>query len=208
MSGIAGGTLLVATHNAGKLAEFARMLAPLGIACRSAAELGLPEPEETEESFLGNARIKAHAALLATGLPALADDSGLEIDALDGAPGVRTADWAQTPSGRDFGQAMARAWAALDAAQAPEPRRARFRCTLVLARPGADDVSFDGAVAGRLVWPPRGAAGHGFDPMFEPDGHDRTFAEMAPAEKDAISHRAAALRQLTAWFAGADGRAP
>ena len=194
-------SLLVATHNGGKLAEFRALLAPLGVTVRGAAEMGLAEPEETEESFVGNARIKARAAVEATGLPALADDSGLEIDALGGAPGVRTADWAETPDGRDFARAMRRAWDALEAAGAPEPRTARFRCTLVLLRPdGAEDV-FEGTLPGRIVWPPRGAHGHGYDPIFVPDGHDRTLGEMEPDEKNALSHRARALAALRAALA-------
>ena len=198
MRRLAGGTLLIATHNAGKLAEFAAILAPHGIACRSNAELGLPEPAETEHTFLGNARIKARAAVAATGMPALADDSGLEIDALDGAPGVRTADWAETPTGRDFGLAMTRAWEALEARAAPEPRTARFRATLVLLWPDGEEAVFEGAVEGRIVWPMRGADGHGFDPIFQPDESDETFGEMSADRKNAISHRAVAMRALVA----------
>lgn len=196
-----GDTLLIATHNEGKLVEFASLLAPFGIACRSNADFGLPEPQETEDSFLGNARIKARAAVAATGLPALADDSGLEIDALDGAPGVRTADWAEGPAGRDFSVAMARAWTELEARGAPEPRTARFRATLLLLWPDCHEEVFEGAAEGRIVWPMRGEAGHGFDPIFQPDGGDETFAEMAPARKNAMSHRAMALRRMAACFA-------
>jgi XTP/dITP diphosphohydrolase len=198
-----GGTLLVATHNAGKLEEIATMLAPLGILCTSNADYGLPEPEETEETFLGNARIKARAAMAATGLPTLADDSGIEIDALDGQPGVRTADWAETPNGRDFIVAMTLAHDALVAQGAPEPWRARFRATMVLLRPDGSEQVFEGAVEGRLVWPIRGVVGHGYDPMFQPDGDDRTFAEMPLAEKNAISHRARAVAALRRALAGA-----
>ncbi|TFL17560.1 RdgB/HAM1 family non-canonical purine NTP pyrophosphatase [Jannaschia formosa] len=193
-----GDTLLIATHNAGKLEEFSAMLAPLGIACRSNADYDLPEPEETEETFVGNARIKARAAVTATGLPALADDSGLEVDALDGQPGVHTADWAETGQGRDFGQAMERAHAALVAKGAPQPWTARFRATLVLLWPDGTEAVFEGTAPGHLVWPIRGQTGHGYDPMFVPDGHDRTFAEMPLEEKNAISHRADALAQLKA----------
>jgi XTP/dITP diphosphohydrolase len=198
---VIGGTLLVATHNAGKLQEIAAMLAPLGIACRSNADHGLPEPEETEATFLGNARIKARAAVAATGLPALADDSGIEIEALDGRPGVHTADWAETPSGRDFGLAMQRAHDELVACGVPQPWRARFRATMVLLHPDGAEQVFEGAVEGQLVWPIRGATGHGYDPMFQPDGHSRTFAEMAPEEKNAISHRARAVAALRAALA-------
>ena len=190
------GPLLIATHNAGKLAEFRTLFAPLGIELRGAGELGLPEPAETEDTFLGNARIKARAGLAATGMATLADDSGIEIDALDGAPGVYTADWAQTPAGRDFGAAMARTWDELEARDAPEPRTARFRCTLLLLRPDGSEDVFDGVLAGRVAWPPRGSQGHGYDPIFIPEGHDRTLGELEPAEKNALSHRARAMAAL------------
>ncbi|MFB2533277.1 RdgB/HAM1 family non-canonical purine NTP pyrophosphatase [Paracoccus sp. p4-l81] len=192
--------LLVATHNAGKLEEIAAMLAPLGITCVSAGQMGLPEPEETESTFVGNARIKAHAAAQATGLPALADDSGIEVDGLDGAPGVYTADWATTPTGRDFVMAMTRTWTELEARNAPYPRTARFRSTMVLAWPDGHDEVFEGKAEGQLVWPMRGAQGHGYDPMFQPEGHDVTYAEMPAEQKNAISHRADAFRQLMACF--------
>ena len=193
-----GDTLLIATHNVGKLEEFRAILAPHGIACRSNADFELSEPAETEETFLGNARIKARAAMQATGLPALADDSGIVIDALDGAPGVHTADWAETPNGRDFRIAMARAWEALEARDAPEPRTARFHATLLLLWPDGTEAAFEGDVSGRIVWPMRGETGHGYDPIFMPDGHDRTFGEMSPAEKNAMSHRAVATAKLLA----------
>ncbi len=198
MRRFAGGRLVVATHNAGKLEEIAALLAPYRAEPVSAAALGLPEPAETESSFAGNARIKAHAAARASGLPALADDSGLEVEALGGAPGVHTADWAETPAGRDFHLAMHRTWRMLEEAGAPEPRRARFRCTLVLAWPDGHDELFEGAVGGRIVWPMRGDRGHGFDPIFQPDGHGLTFGEMDRWEKNAISHRADAFRKLIA----------
>ena len=192
-----GGRLVVATHNRGKLEEIAALLAPFPVAVVSAAELGLPEPAETETSFLGNARIKAHAAARASGLPALADDSGIEVDGLGGAPGVRTADWAERPGGgRDFEIAMRRTWAALERAAAPSPRTARFRCTLVLAWPDGHDEVFEGAAEGQCVWPMRGDRGHGYDPMFQPDGHAVTFGQMDPAEKNRISHRAVAFARL------------
>ena len=194
-----GGTrLLVASHNEGKLDEMRALLAPLGVQVVSARDMGLPEPEETEDSFLGNARIKARAAAAATGLPALADDSGLEVEALGGDPGVRTADWAETPTGRDFGLAMRRTHEALLERGAAEPWRARFRCTLVLAWPNGREESFEGRVEGRLVWPIRGAEGHGYDPMFLADGEELTFAEMSAEKKNAISHRSKALSQLVA----------
>jgi XTP/dITP diphosphohydrolase len=194
----AGGRLVVASHNAGKVREIGDLLAPFGVETVSAGELGLLEPAETEDSFEGNARIKAHAAATASGLPALADDSGLAIDGLDGDPGVRTADWAETPTGRDFGLAMRKAWDALEAAQAPEPRAARFHCCLCLAWPDGHDEIFMGTVAGRVVWPPRGDKGFGYDQMFVPEGHAETFGEMNPEAKHAISHRADAFRKLVA----------
>lgn len=191
-----GDALLIATHNLGKLEEMRALLAPFGVAVTSNRDHGLPEPEETETTFVGNARIKAHAATKATGLPSLADDSGIEIEALDGAPGVYTADWAETGQGRDFVMAMTRAWDELEACNAPEPRRARFCSTLVLAWPDGHDEVFAGIVTGQLVWPLRGMEGHGYDPMFQPDGHDVTFGEMDPAEKNRISHRADAFAKL------------
>lgn len=198
MRAFAGDRLLVATHNQGKLEEIAKLLEPFGIAVISAADLGLDEPAETESTFVGNARIKAHAAAQATGLPALADDSGISVDALNGAPGVYTADWAETPDGRDFGLAMTRTWDALEAANAPLPRRAQFRCTLVLAWPDGHDEVFEGVMPGQVVWPMRGDQGHGYDPIFQPDGFDRTFGEMDRWQKNQISHRADAFRKLVA----------
>ncbi len=188
------GHLLLATHNRGKVEEVRALLAPHGVTLTSNADHGLPEPEETEDSFLGNARIKARAAARATGLPALADDSGLEVDALGGLPGVRTADWAETPTGRDFGLAMARAHEALLASGAPEPWTARFVSVLVLAWPDGCEESFAGRAEGRVVWPPRGPLGHGYDPVFVPEGHARTFAEMTAEEKNALSHRGKSIR--------------
>lgn len=193
-----GDRILVATHNAGKLEEMQQLFAPFGVAVVGAAEMNLPEPEETEDTFVGNARIKAHAAASATGLPALADDSGIEVEALANAPGVYTADWAETPKGRDFIMAMTKTHDLLEKADAPHPRRARFCATLVLAWPDGHDEVFAGKVNGTLVWPIRGAVGHGYDPMFQPNGHDITFAEMDSAEKNRISHRADAFTQLTA----------
>ncbi len=193
MTGL-GEILLFATHNAGKVEEMRQLLSPHGVTVVSAAERGLPEPAETEDSFVGNARIKAHAAAQATGLPALADDSGLCVDALGGMPGVWTADWAEGPGGRDFMRAMTRTHDALAGVEAPWA--AEFRCTLVLAWPDGTDEVHEGVVRGHLVWPVRGALGHGYDPMFVPEGEERTFAEMGPAEKNALSHRARALRSL------------
>ncbi len=194
----AGDHLLVATHNRGKLEEISDLLAPYRVTVISAAELGLPEPEETESSFVGNARLKAHAAAKASDMVTLADDSGLAVDALGGAPGVYTADWATTPTGRDFAVGMARVRRELEAVQAPEPRRAQFCCTLVLAAPHGHDVVFEGKSPGRLVWPGRGDQGHGFDPIFMPDGYDVTFGEMDRWEKNRLSHRADAFAKLVA----------
>ncbi len=193
-----GDTLLIATHNLGKLAEFEALLAPFGITCKSNRDFGLAEPEETEKTFVGNARIKAAAAVKATGLPALADDSGIEIDALGGAPGVHTADWAETGQGRDFRIAMTRAWDELEAINAAEPRTARFRATLVLLWPDAYEEVFEGSVEGHVVWPMRGETGHGYDPIFKPVGYNRTFGEMSADEKNKLSHRARALEKLAA----------
>ena len=186
--------LLIATHNQGKLEEMAHLLDPFGVSVIGAAELGLGEPEETETTFAGNARIKAMAAVEATGLPAMSDDSGIEIDALDGAPGVYTADWAETPNGRDFVMAMTRAWNELEAAKAQEPRTACFCCTLSLIWPDGHEELFEGRVPGRIVWPMRGDNGHGYDPIFVPDGYDITFGEMDRWEKNKISHRAKAVQ--------------
>ena len=191
-----GKTLLVATHNAGKLAEIAGLLQPFSIRVTSAAEHALPEPDETETTFEGNARIKAHAAARTTGLPSLADDSGVQIDALNGAPGVYTADWAETLDGRDFEMAMTKAHDRLVASGIAQPWRGRFCCTLVLAWPDGHDEVFPGTVEGQIVWPMRGHRGHGYDPIFQPDGYGVTFAEMAPDLKNRISHRADAFRKL------------
>ncbi|MDG4646968.1 RdgB/HAM1 family non-canonical purine NTP pyrophosphatase [Roseibacterium sp. SDUM158017] len=197
-----GNAVLVATHNQGKLEEIAHLLEPYGIAVTSAKDHGLPEPEETGTTFVENARLKAHAAAKATGLPALADDSGIEIDALGGAPGVYTADWAETPNGRDFEHAMRRTHDELERVGAPCPRTARFCCTLVLAWPDGHDEVFPGVMEGQVVWPMRGDQGHGYDPIFQPEGFDVTFGEMDRWEKNRISHRADAFRKLVAIFDG------
>lgn len=191
-----GDQLLVASHNSGKLEEISRLLLPFGVKAVSAAEMGLPEPAETDSTFVGNARIKAHAAARATGLPALSDDSGIEVAALHGAPGVYTADWAETPHGRDFGMAMHKVWTMLEASKAQFPRTARFCCTLVMAWPDGHDEVFAGEMPGQVVWPMRGDLGHGYDPIFQPDGFDITFGEMDRWQKNEISHRAAAFRKL------------
>jgi XTP/dITP diphosphohydrolase len=188
-----GDRLLMATHNQGKLDEMRALIEPLGVSISGAAEMHLPEPDETEDTFVGNARIKAHAAAQATGLPSLSDDSGITIDALGGAPGVYTADWAETPNGRDFVMAMARTNSELDAINAPAPRLAQFNCTLVIAWPDGHDEVFSGVMPGQVVWPMRGAEGHGYDPIFQPDGYDITFGEMDRWEKNRISHRSRAV---------------
>lgn len=188
--------ILIATHNAGKLEEMGQLFAPRGVSVVGAADMNLPEPEETESTFVGNARIKAHAAAQATGLPALSDDSGIEVEALNNEPGVYTADWAETPNGRDFIMAMTKTHDLLEAKNAPHPRRARFCATLVLAWPDGHDEVFAGKVNGTLVWPMRGSQGHGYDPMFQPDGHDMTFAEMDADTKNDISHRSDAFAKL------------
>jgi XTP/dITP diphosphohydrolase len=193
---LAPGRLVLASHNQGKLREVAALLAPYGLEVTSVAALGLPEPAETEESFLGNAAIKALAAARATGLPALADDSGFSVASLGGDPGVRTADWAErAEGGRDYAMAMAKV-AALAGPHAD--RRAWFTCALVLAWPDGHAEGFEGKVQGRWVHPPRGTRGFGYDPMFIPEGYAQTFGEMDPAEKHRISHRARAFAQLAA----------
>jgi XTP/dITP diphosphohydrolase len=199
---LTGGRLVVATHNRGKLEEIAALLAPFGVSVTSNADHGLPEPEETETTFAGNAGIKARAAAMATGLPALADDSGLEVDGLGGAPGVSTADWAETGSGRDFGFAMERVHRELVASGAPEPWTARFRCALVLCWPDEHEELFEGRAEGRIVWPGRGDKGHGYDPVFQPSGFEQTFGEMDRWEKNQMSHRGDAFGKLVAGCFG------
>ena len=197
---IRGEKIVVATHNQGKLEEIAALLGPLSSDILSAKELQLSEPEETEDTFIGNARIKAHAAAKASGLPALSDDSGIEIDALDGAPGAYTADWAETSRGRDFNVAMRKVHEMLEGKDAPHPRIAQFCCTIVLAWPDDYEVIFEGKVEGKVVWPMRGKRGHGYDPIFEPKGYSITFGEMNRWEKNKISHRAKAFEKLFRYF--------
>ena len=184
-----GGRLTVASHNPGKVAEIADLLGPFGIEAVSAGSLGLPEPEETGATFAANAALKAVAAS-AAGLPALADDSGLAVHALGGAPGIFSARWAGPA--RDFGVAMGRVHAELGG----RPRGAEFVCVLALAWPDGHVETFEGRIAGRLVWPPRGERGFGYDPIFVADGHELTFGEMRPEAKHAISHRARAFARL------------
>lgn len=198
MKSALGPRLVLASHNKGKLVEIAALMQPFGIETVPASAFGLAEPAETEDSFAGNALLKARFAAAGSGLPALSDDSGLCVDALGGAPGVYTADWAETPSGRDWMLAMRKVEDRLQALGVQVSRRAEFACTLAIAWPDGREMIFDGRVPGTLVWPPRGALGFGFDPVFMPDGHSQTFAEMDPAQKHAISHRAQAFRKLTA----------
>jgi len=193
---LAPGKLVVASHNEGKVREIGELLAPHGIETVSAQKLGLPEPDETGTTFVANAELKARAAADLSGLPALADDSGLCVDALGGEPGIFSARWAGEP--RDFHEAMRRVEAAI-AASGPAPSRdAHFVCALALAWPDGQIEWFEGRVDGTLVWPPRGNRGFGYDPMFLPLGRDETFGEMEAAAKHAISHRADAFRQLVA----------
>ena len=194
-----GGRLVIASHNPGKVTEIAELLQPFGVDVVSAGALGLAEPEETGRSFAENALLKARAAATAVGLPALSDDSGLVVPALDGAPGIYSARWAGP--GKDFGHAMAKVEQAL---AGKTDRRAHFVCALAIAWPDGHAELFEGTVHGTLVWPPRGDRGFGYDPMFKADGHDETFGEMAPAAKHRISHRARAFQLLVkGCFGGA-----
>ena len=189
--------LVLGTRNTKKGIELAEWLAPYGLHLMTLADFpDAIEVEETGSTFAENAELKARASAEGAGLPALADDSGIEVDALDGAPGVHTADWAETAGGRDFMVAMTRTHDLLLEAGAPHPHTARFRATLVLAWPDGHDDVFEGQVDGHLVWPPRGREGHGYDPIFVPAGHARTFAEMSWSEKNRISHRARAIEAM------------
>ncbi len=194
-----GMKLVVASHNKGKVWEIKQLISPFGLDAVSAGELDLPEPEETETTFAGNARLKAVAAAQASGLPALADDSGLEVDILDGAPGIYSARWAG--SAKDFSVAMGRVADEIDQRggwSSAEGAKANFICVLCLAWPDGETREFAGRVDGQLVWPARGGNGFGFDPMFVPKGDERTFGEMAPDEKHAISHRTRAFEAFKA----------
>jgi XTP/dITP diphosphohydrolase len=190
------GKLVIASHNAGKVREIRVLLAPFGIEPVSAGELNLPEPEETGVTFAENALIKAHASAQGSGIVALADDSGLCVDALGGDPGVYTADWAETENGRDWALAMQKVEDALTAAGPDAPRTAAFVCTLALAWPDGQEAVFEGRVEGHLTWPPRGLVGFGYDPVFVANGFTQTFAEIEPARKAEISHRADAFAKL------------
>jgi len=204
------GRIVIASHNQGKVREIAELLGPYGVEPVSAAELGLPEPDEIGATFIDNADLKARAAADLTGLPALADDSGLCVEALGDRPGIFSARWALAgdprvpPEGgpgevegeRDFGLAMRRVQESLEAAGPDASRNAHFVCALALCWPDGHSEWFEGRVDGTLVWPPRGDRGFGYDPMFVPAGRDLTFGEMDPAEKHSISHRADAFRKL------------
>ncbi|WP_333840289.1 RdgB/HAM1 family non-canonical purine NTP pyrophosphatase [Novosphingobium sp.] len=200
---LAPGKLVIATHNKGKLREIQALLAPYGLECLSAGELGLAEPAETGTTFVENALIKAHAAAQAAWLPALSDDSGLSVAALGGAPGVYTADWAEAAPyeggpGRDWYMAMGKVEGKLAELGPDAPRDCWFSCVLSIAWPDGEAVSYEGRANGTLTWPPRGTMGFGYDPVFVPTGDTRTFAELDPAEKHAISHRADAFAKLVA----------
>jgi XTP/dITP diphosphohydrolase len=190
------GRLVIASHNAGKVREIRALLEPYGIEPVSAAELDLPEPEETGTTFFANAELKARSAADLSGLPALADDSGLCVEALNGDPGVFTANWAETPTGRDWDLAMRKVEDALQAKGPDASRSAHFVCVLALAWPDGQVEWFEGRAEGALTWPPRGTVGFGYDPMFVPLGREQTYAELDPTEKHAISHRADAFRKL------------
>lgn len=191
---------VLASHNAGKIKEIADLVGPFSIIVKGAGEMGLEEPEETEKTFQGNALLKARAAAKASGAVALADDSGLEVTALGGAPGVYSARWAGPE--KDFGLAMETVETKL-AASGSTDRSARFVCVLALVHPDGAELVFEGEVKGDLVWPPRGDQGFGYDPVFVARGETRTFAEMGAAEKKALSHRADAFRKLTDTVFGA-----
>ncbi|WP_265563483.1 RdgB/HAM1 family non-canonical purine NTP pyrophosphatase [Sphingomicrobium arenosum] len=196
-----GPKLVLATHNRGKLKEIADLVARFGIEVVGAEEAGLPEPEETGVTFIDNAELKARQAADLSGLPALADDSGLCVEALNGDPGVRSARWAEDADGnRDFLRAMEKVEAALQLLGPDVSRDAHFTCALSLAWPDGRIETFEGKVHGQLVWPPRGDNGFGYDPVFVANGQDITFGEMAPATKHDMSHRADAFRQLLAWL--------
>ena len=197
------GRLVIASHNQGKVREIRDLLAPFGIEPVSAGDLGLPEPEETGITFAENALIKAHASAQGSGMPALADDSGLCVAALGGAPGVYTADWAERQPyegapGRDWYMAMGKVEGKLAELGPDADRSAAFVCTLAIAWPDGEEAVFEGRVEGHLTWPPRGTLGFGYDPVFVPEGGAQTFAEIAPEAKHAISHRADAFAKLVA----------
>jgi len=200
---LGSGSLVIATHNAGKLKEIAALLEPHGLKCLSAGSLGLAEPAETGASFVENALLKARAAAEASGLAALADDSGLSVAALDGRPGVYTADWAERQwfegkPGRDWHMAMGKVEGMLQALGPGALRACAFHCVLAIAWPDGESAVYEGTAPGTLTWPPRGTMGFGYDPVFVPLGREETFAELDPEEKHRISHRADAFAKLVA----------
>ena len=192
---LTSGKIIIASHNQGKVREIGDLLRPLGLEVISAGELGLDEPEETGTTYIANAELKAHAAAQAANLPALADDSGLSVNALAGAPGIYSARWAGPD--KDFSVAMKRVADALLMTSSID-RSAEFVCALSLAWPDGEVTSFEGRVSGQIIWPPRGDRGFGYDPIFVPDGHQISFGEMDPDKKHAMSHRARAFEQLVA----------
>ncbi|TMM49893.1 RdgB/HAM1 family non-canonical purine NTP pyrophosphatase [Qipengyuania marisflavi] len=200
---LGSGSLVIATHNAGKLKEISALLEPHGLKCLSAGSLGLPEPAETGSTFVQNALIKARAAAEGSGLAALADDSGLSVAALDGRPGVYTADWAERQwfegnPGRDWYMAMGKVEGMLQQRGPDTDRACAFHCVLALAWPDGEYAIYEGSASGTISWPPRGTLGFGYDPVFVPTGRDQTFAELDPDEKHRISHRADAFAKLVA----------
>ncbi len=199
-----GPKLVIATHNPGKLREIAQLLEPLGVECVSAAELDLPEPEETGVTFADNADLKARQAADLSGFPALADDSGLAVDSLHGNPGIYSARWAEDEDGkRDWMRAMKRVWDAVHNTGEEPSTDAHFACALAIAWPEDGQAeTFEGRVDGTLIWPPRGDKGFGYDPMFVPNGHQHSFGEMDPAQKHAMSHRADAFTKFVAALKG------
>ena len=203
MKQLGSGKLVIATHNAGKLKEISALLSPFGMECISAGSLGLPEPAETGTTFVENALIKARAAAEAAQIPALADDSGLSVAALDGRPGVYTADWAERQwfegkAGRDWFMAMGKVEGMLQALGSDADRACWFSCVLAIAWPDGEHAVYEGRVDGTFCWPPRGDKGFGYDPVFVPQDREQTFAEIDPEEKHRISHRAAAFAKLVA----------
>ena len=190
-------SLVIATHNAGKFEEMAKLLENFsGLSLYSSKDFNLTEPKETGSTYVENARLKAKFSAKMTGLPCLSDDSGIEIDGLDGAPGVYTADWAETENGRNFDYAMETVWDKLEKKKTPFPRKARFCCTLILAWPDMHEEIFQGVAEGSLTWPGRGKNGHGFDPIFVPKDYSVTYGEMDRWTKNSISHRGMAFKKM------------
>ena len=195
-----GKKIVLATQNEGKIDEFKRILKNSNLKILSAKEFYHSEPEETEDTYVGNALIKSRYCCLKSNLPSLSDDSGLEVRALADQPGVHTADLAMTENGRDFHTAMNILWKKLTETPNKRPYRAKFKCTLALTVPGGFEKIFEGSVNGQIVWPIKGAEGHGFDPIFLPDGHNKTFGEMEYQQKDKISHRNNALKKFLGFY--------